>query len=250
MVYLDVGAGTLEVWVECGGKRLQEYKLTEVSGPKMKECHVPSEENKEFRVCFKKAGPGFAPVFESHRFDVFLDGKWVAAKPLIAEQHNSTYYIDGVFISATERKTFVFSKLDLRGQNVASCPTPSYDLRYADVVLGNIEEDDISFTHPGALDSLGTIRICLQAVYLHNSVFHAPTDTDLPSNTPISERAKKAGAHASRLGAVRSSQSRWRQSWAIPGYPKHEVTFRYGPIGAPVPLIYTPGLIRAPRSFT
>ena len=48
MVYLDVGLGAIEVWVECDGKRLAEYELKDSAseGHKHQECHIASEEDK------------------------------------------------------------------------------------------------------------------------------------------------------------------------------------------------------------
>lgn len=46
MVYLDVGFGAVEVWVDCDKKRLSEYGLREKDDPKHQECHIASEEDK------------------------------------------------------------------------------------------------------------------------------------------------------------------------------------------------------------
>lgn len=46
MVYLDVGLGAVEVWVECNERRLPEYALKEKDDPKHQECHIASEEDK------------------------------------------------------------------------------------------------------------------------------------------------------------------------------------------------------------
>lgn len=48
MVFLDVGLGAVEVWIECNGQRRAEYGLKDSvsEGHKHQECHVASEEDK------------------------------------------------------------------------------------------------------------------------------------------------------------------------------------------------------------
>lgn len=62
-----------------------------------------------------------------------------------------------------------------------------------------LEDDGCSAMDAKAMNELGTIRVVCRAVEVSpGRASFKRTSTKLPGDTPVSEKAKKAGAHAAR----------------------------------------------------
>ncbi|KAF8316438.1 hypothetical protein DL93DRAFT_2166270 [Clavulina sp. PMI_390] len=215
---LNVGLGTLQVWVECNGTELEEYALKDVGNSKTKECHIASKEDQEFRI----GVIAVERLQQSHRVDVYADGKWLAAKTMGTARSDDPMYIDGVWVTESQKKTFAFGRLMLK------------------------EDDGTAPMDSQMLNDLGTIRVQIEAVTTHPSTFRMPNQAvSLPSDNPVSEKAKKAGAHAARLGQLKTvATSTWSSSTSLPGYTPRDAIFRY----APIDMLYAREIIQRPLS--
>ncbi|KAF8280910.1 hypothetical protein DL93DRAFT_2234702, partial [Clavulina sp. PMI_390] len=216
---LDCGFGAIKIWVECNQKCLDEYAQKTAVGTKTEECYIASQEDQEFLICATPVGS----VLEQHRVDVYLDGTWLTAKGFTkASTADQPLYLDGVWVSESQKKSFVFGKLILA------------------------EDDESDSIDAQTLKNLGTIRVEIQAVtYQPSSPTFVARTVTLPSETPISEKAKKGGAHVTRLGPSKTVASvpRFRTT-NIPDSESRDGIFHY----APIELLYAREILERPLS--
>ncbi|KAF8316428.1 hypothetical protein DL93DRAFT_2078199, partial [Clavulina sp. PMI_390] len=99
---------------------------------------------------------------------------------------------------------------------------------------------------PQALMDLGTIRVKVTAVTTRPGSSSIQTHSvTLPSDNPISEKAKKGGAHVVRLGSPRTVEPiGWAKATRIPGSEHRFGIFHY----APIELLYAREIIERPLS--
>jgi len=200
MVRVDIGAGALDVWVESSGTKLEEHRLQALDAQAKQECHVASVADEEFRIVLQPS----TRTCCDQRVDVYLDGVWVRASTLRAGSLRCLNF-QGAIVAMNVERSFTFGKLTLK-------------------------EDDSS-SAPGAHAELGTIRIMVRAVTLQGQTGSVLPQVRLPGEEAVSEKAKKAGSHAARLGATRAVVTApFVSTVLLPGWPTHEVIFRYAPI--------------------
>lgn len=133
-----------------------------------------------------------------------------------------------------------------------------------------LKEDDASteVANAGISADLGTIRVELQAITIGEPRPFSNVATSLPGDEAISEKAKKAGAHTARCGspceesfatleyanAIVVTYRRFGEARSIPyqsytstirmdAFPKHQVIFRYAPLGTFVQLPISTALL-------
>ncbi|KAF8316439.1 hypothetical protein DL93DRAFT_2154848 [Clavulina sp. PMI_390] len=217
-MFLNVGLGIIKVWVECNEVELKEYAPKDFGDAKSQECHVASQEDQEFRIGAVAVGR----LEQSHRVDVYVDGKWLAAKSIHPSNGDRVAYLDGVWVTESQLKTFAFGRLMLK------------------------EDDGTNNMDAKTLSDLGTIRVQIEAVTTSPSTYIPPTQSySLPSDNPVSEKAKKAGAHAARLGQLKTVTGlTWSSTTKIPGYTPRDTIFRY----APIEMLYAREIIQRPLS--
>jgi len=201
MVRVDIGVGALDVWVESSGSKLEEYQLQASNAYAKQECYVASVADEEFRIVIQPS----TRTYYDQRVDVYLDGVWVRASTLRAGSLRSLNF-QGAIVAMNVERNFTFGRLTLK-------------------------EDDSSSAPSGTHTELGTIRIVVRAVTLQGQTGSVIPQVRLPGEEAVSEKAKKAGSHAARLGATRAVLTApFVSTVLLPGWPTHEVIFRYAPI--------------------
>ncbi|KDQ20513.1 hypothetical protein BOTBODRAFT_26528 [Botryobasidium botryosum FD-172 SS1] len=189
-----------------GGRELEHFKAEiKEDDPRTISCWIPSAEGQNFEVKCCHTRDGWETMWRLY-FDGSMD-KAVACHSL-RDTPGATKTSSGLWVSPTEIKPYIFSK------------------------LVTTEDDSISALTPS---DLGTIRVSFWRVEYGKTLGGFQTFTP-PTNGPIHEKSKKAGSHvvasgSAQVAATPQSGTLLSYEWIDPrNKPYGTFIFRYRPL--------------------
>ncbi|KDQ14879.1 hypothetical protein BOTBODRAFT_145430 [Botryobasidium botryosum FD-172 SS1] len=193
-------------WIVSEGDQLEVFKPEEKDGGRTVCCWIPSRVGKKFEVHWMDVyGSGVATAGR-----VAVDGTTMASVALNGNKEEEKVSAQGVQLSESEYKPFMFSALQVTNSDFAITPI-SPD-------LGTI--------------TLKIWRITIMARNLPFRAIAARTD----AHGPVHEKSKKGGSHVVGFGAAKKTALVKRQCHSVPYSPEDQVTpyvtfiFRYRPL--------------------
>ncbi|KAF5366077.1 hypothetical protein D9757_010374 [Collybiopsis confluens] len=193
---------TFSAWIVIDGLSSDEFNVEhrDVDGTMHVSCWVPSEAGKKFQVHFKDMSGMTSNAY------VYIDGNKSGGRVMRPER--PARYLDGLRISSTASRPFVFSNLNFTD-----------------------EEDNLS-----ALGSLNVGQIEVTAGFVHVGGHKQATQFyEVPPEQKFNEKAKKGVDHQTQFGDIVHHRHTVRSVTVIPrGKEVVRFCFRYRPLAIEV----------------
>ncbi|KIJ60376.1 hypothetical protein HYDPIDRAFT_117292 [Hydnomerulius pinastri MD-312] len=165
----------ISAWVEVDGQELEQYGVEENLEKNEVTCWIATQAGKNFSIAYRDNAPYREVSLASYPT---LDGSDISGRVLRPNNQSRTIRQSDQAVSATSRRSFMFSKLQLTDE---------------DEYLGQ------------ASKHLGEIKLQIRRVEI-NQMGIVPSVTNLSGQSKVHERSKKAVSHCVSYGQETKSE--------------------------------------------